>query len=255
MYITMFLLGLFSGTITGLLSIGGGIILIFTLMILLPFIFDTHFPMQVIAGLAIMQAFFSTLSGGLYYVRTKLVDIKIVLMIGIPAFFGGIMGVMLASHSPEIFLQIFFASLAILASIVMQIPLKDGEGLKPFEFTYLSITLTIISSFIIGVLGGLVGLAAGFIFVPLMIFVFKLPIKKAIGSSLITCFLLSAGSFITILSVGSLPLGYGVMLIIGGILGAQIGGRITKQLNSIVLKRIAAYSILIISVKLFFDLF
>jgi uncharacterized protein len=257
MYITMLLIGFLSGMITGLLSIGGGIILIFTLMFILPLIAGKAFPMHTIAGFAIMQTFFSTLSGGISYIRTKLVDRKIILIMGIPAFLGGMLGVFLATYSSDFLLRIIFASLAVLAAIVMQIPYKTAEDSEPepFQFTFLTATLTVIASITIGISGGLVGIAAGFIFVPFMIFVYKLPIKKAIGSSLITCFLLSAGSLITKLSISSLPIGYGVMMITGGIIGAQIGGRITKRLNSLTLKRIAAYSILIISVKLFYDIF
>jgi len=85
--------------------------------------------------------------------------------------------------------------------------------------------------------------------------IYKLSIKQAIGSSLVICFLLSFGSLIIKLSFDTIQWKYGVILIFGGILGAQIGGRISKKLNSIVLKRIAAYSIILVSVKLFYDLF
>ncbi|MCA0174555.1 sulfite exporter TauE/SafE family protein [Bacillus sp. RAR_GA_16] len=255
MYLIMLAIGLFCGIITGLLSIGGGIILVFSLMLLLPLISGAQFPMQTIAGLSIMQSVFSTASGGYFYIRSKLVDRKIVMMIGVPAFFGGMIGVLIANSSSDTLLRIIFTCLAISAAVIMQVPYKSNENPKPFQFKLSSTTLTIIGSAGIGVLGGLVGVAAGFIFVPLMIFVYRLPIKQAIGSSLITCFLLAVGSFITKLSVETVPLGYGTMLIIGGILGAQIGGRITMSLQSITLKRIAAYSILIISIKLFYDLF
>ncbi|MFG6150653.1 sulfite exporter TauE/SafE family protein [Halobacillus sp. B23F22_1] len=248
-------IGLFCGMITGLLSVGGGIILVFSLMLLLPLISGTHFTMQTIAGLSIMQTVFSTASGGYFYIQNQLVDKIVVLRLGIPAFIGGMIGVIIASNSSDFILRVIFAGLAIAAAVIMQIPNKPQEKHTSFHFSPLSSTLTVIAGLSIGTIGGLVGVAAGFIFVPLMIFVYKLPIKKAIGSSLITCFLLAVGSFITKLSVEAVPLGYGIMLIIGGVLGAQIGGRITLNLRSITLKRFAAYSILIISIKLFYDLF
>lgn len=251
----MLAIGLVCGIITGLLSIGGGIILVFALMLLLPIMSGTQFSMQTIAGLSIMQSVFSTASGGYYYIRTKLVDKKIVLMIGLPAFFGGMIGVLIANNSSDLALRIIFASLAVSAAIIMQVPYTSNESSEPYQFRTVSSILTIIGSIIIGILGGLVGVAAGFIFVPLMIYVYKLPIKKAIGTSLITCFLLAVGSFIIKLGVEAVPIGYGIMLIIGGVIGAQIGGRITMNLKSITLKRIAAYSILVISMKLFYDLF
>ena len=254
MLITLFVIGLLSGVITGSLSVGGGIILIFSLLFFPPLILDTRISMHTIVGLSIMQSVFSSLSGGYYYLRSNLVDCPIVLWVGIPAMFGGMLGVFLASNASEIALQIIFVSLSVLSAIIMQIPLSSNEEYNSFSFTFLSSTLTIITSFLIGVLGGLVGLGAGFIFVPLLIYIYKLPIKKAIGSSLGICFLLSLGSLIIKLSVDVIPIGQGIILIIGGIRGAQIGGHISKNLNSIPLKRIAAYSILLVSAKLFYDL-
>ncbi len=255
MYVTMLLIGFLSGIFTGLLSIGGGIILVFMLMFVFPLLTGKTFPMHTIAGFSIMQTFFSTLSGGFYYIRHKLVVRKVVLIMGIPAFIGGMIGVLLASYSSDFLLRTIFAFLAVTAAIVMQIPYKSNEESEPFNFTIFSIILTVLACFMIGISGGLVGIAAGFIFVPLMIFVFKLPIKTAIGSSLLICFLLASGSLITKLGISSIPTGYAFMLILGGIAGAQIGGRITKRLNSITLKRIAAYLILLVSIKLFFDIY
>ncbi|WNS76213.1 sulfite exporter TauE/SafE family protein [Bacillus sp. DTU_2020_1000418_1_SI_GHA_SEK_038] len=255
MYLTMLLIGFLSGMITGLLSIGGGIIVVFMLMFVFPLLTGKTFPMHTIAGFSIMQTFFSTLSGGFYYIRNKLVERKVVLIMGIPAFIGGMIGVLLASYSSDFLLRTIFAFLAVTAAIVMQIPYKSNEESEPFKFTIFSTILTVLACFMIGISGGLVGIAAGFIFVPLMIFVFKIPIKNAIGSSLLICFLLASGSLITKLSISSIPIGYAFMLIIGGIVGAQIGGRITKRLNSITLKRIAAYLILLVSIKLFFDIY
>ncbi|WP_017378850.1 sulfite exporter TauE/SafE family protein [Paenisporosarcina sp. TG-14] len=254
MLLTLFVIGLLSGIITGLLSVGGGIILIFSLLFFPPLILETRISMQTIAGLSIMQSVFSSLSGGYFYMRSKLVDFSIVLRVGIPAMFGGMLGVLLAINTSEITLQITFVSLSVLSAIIMQIPLGSNVESNVFSFTTLSSTLTIITSLLIGVLGGLVGLGAGFIFLPLMIYIYKLPIKKAIGSSLGIGFLLSFGSLIMKLSVDVIPIGQGMILIFGGILGAQIGGRISNIMNSITLKRIAAYSILLVSAKLLYDL-
>jgi uncharacterized protein len=255
MFITLFFIGLLSGMITGLLSVGGGIILIFLLMFIPPIFLKTNLSMHTIAGFSIMQAVFSTLSGGIYYIRNKLVDFKIVYIVGIPSMFGGVLGVLIADITSEFVLKTIFATLSILSAIIMQIPYSSVEKSKPFSFTPLSTILSILVSLLIGVLGGLVGLGAGFIFVPLLIFAYRLPIKKAIGSSLITCFLLSFGSLITKLSVDEIPFAEGILLIVGGIIGAQIGGRLAKIMKSITLKKFAAYSILLISVRLFYDLF
>ncbi|MGO4887436.1 sulfite exporter TauE/SafE family protein [Anaerobacillus sp. MEB173] len=255
MLITMFVIGLISGMITGLLSVGGGIILIFALIFIPPLVAQTYFPMQTIAGFSIMQAFFATFSGAIYYFREKLIDKGVVIYLGIPAFFGGIVGVIIAHNTSDMFLRIVFAVMAMLAAIVMQLPNKTNED-KPYEFTKKSYVYSIIGGITIGIVGGLIGLGAGFIFVPVMIYFYHLNVKKAIGSSLITCFLLATGSLLTKLAfIESTSIQLGIAIIVGGIIGAQLGGRLGKRLSPVMLKRIAAYSILIISIKVVFDLF
>ncbi len=250
----MLVIGLISGIITGLLSVGGGIILIFFLLVLPPILLQSYFPMQTIAAFSIMQAFFATLSGAFYYIREKLIDLEIVLYLGVPAFFGGILGVMIAHSITDFALRVVFAILAATAAVVMFIPNRSNiEG--PFKFTAISYVLSGAGGILIGVIGGMVGLSAGFIFVPVMIYLYRLSVKKAIGTSLATCFLLAAGSFLAKLGAGAVSIEMGVALVAGGVIGAQIGGRIGKRLPSLVLKRTAAFSIFLISIKVVYDLF
>lgn len=254
MVITMFIIGLISGVITGLLSVGGGIISIFALILLPPLVLQTHFSMQTIAGFSIMQAFFSTLSGAYYYIREKVIDKGVAIYIGVPAFFGGSVGVLIAHTTTDTLLRIIFTVFSIAAAIVMQIPFKTNEN-NDYQFSAGSRILSIAGGLTIGMIGGMIGLSAGFIFVPAMVFFYHLTIKKAIGTSLITCFLLAAGSFIVKIALGAISLKLGFSLIIGGMIGAQIGGRISKRTEPLILKRIAAYSILLISIKMIYDLF
>lgn len=251
----MLLIGLFSGFTTGLLSIGGGFVSIFSLLFLPGLITGNNFTMQTITGFSMMLAFFSTLSGSYYYLKEKLIDLKVVLFLGIPSLFGGMAGALAANYLHEFTLKVIFLILGILAAILMLIPSKPVENLNSSSFTNLLVIFSIVSGILIGFLGGLIGLAAGFIFVPFIMYIYKLSIKKSIGTSLITCFLLSFGSLLMKLSIGSFPIGLGIMLVIGGIFGAQIGGKINNLLPSLVLKKVAALSILIISLKLLLDVF
>lgn len=249
----MLLIGFLCGIITGLLSVGGGIVLIFTLIFVLPTVADINYSMQTITGFSIMQTFFSTLSGGYYYFKNKIIDSKIVLIMGVPAMIGGVLGSVLANQSSDFLLQLIFAVTSVIASLAMQIPRKTaGNKIKVNRFI---LFVTALVSIIIGLIGGMVGLGAGFLFIPIMIHVLKMDIRKAIGSSLLTAFLLSTGSFITKLSSGSIPILLGASLIIGAVIGAQIGGRISAKINPNTLKKIAGYAVIIIGIRSLIGLF
>jgi uncharacterized membrane protein YfcA len=69
----LFFLGMFRGILTGLLSVGGGLVLIATLLTVPP-LFQIQFSMQTISGFSIIQAFFATVSGAIYYLKAQLFD-------------------------------------------------------------------------------------------------------------------------------------------------------------------------------------
>ncbi|MDQ0337966.1 putative membrane protein YfcA [Caldalkalibacillus uzonensis] len=255
MSLTLFLIGLISGVVTGLLSIGGGIILISFLIIIPPLILKETFTMQTIAGFAMLLAFFSTLSGSIYYWRARLIERNVVLFLGVPSFFGAMLGSFLSEYTPEKILKIIFIILAVGAVIILQISQNPNHADQRFRFQPYSAVLTVGAGIVIGGIGGLIGLAAGFIYVPFMTYFFKFPIKKAIGSSLNTCFLLACGGLAIKFGVHSIALGLGFSLVLGGIIGAQLGGIIGKFLSPLILKEVATLLISLICIKLIYDLF
>lgn len=254
MLIMMFLIGLLCGLITGLISIGGGIFIILSLILIPPIVVQKNFTMQEIASLSIMQTFFSSLSGSLFYIKERLINKEIAIYLGIPSFCGGIIGVIVAHSISEFLLRVIFAILAVSTAIIMQIPHSMTEN-KSFEFTWKTRVFSIIGGGSIGCIGGVIGLGAGFIFVPAFLYLYHLPLKKAIGTSLITILFLSTGSLLAKINIATVPYDLGISLIIGGIIGAQLGGRLNKRFSSLVLKKITSFIIVLVSLKILYDLF
>jgi uncharacterized membrane protein YfcA len=246
----LFVIGMFSGIITGLLSVGGGFILIICLLMVPP-LFHIQLSLQAITFFAIIQAFFATISGAIYYLKSKLVDHSMILFMGLPAMFGGAAGSFLSQFLLDSVLKIIFAAMATAASVMMLFPSRSSEYDNAKKF---SKTLAVAIGFSTGVIGGLIGVAAGFIFVPVLMYIFKLPIRKAIGSSLITCFLLALGGGIVKVGTQSIPMEMVAVLVGGGIIGAQLGGRLNKFIKTMILKKMVAVVIGAISIRIFFKI-
>src|SRR5699024_5498720 len=95
-----------------------------------------------------------------YYFKNKIIDSKIVLIMGVPAMIGGVLGSVLANQSSDFLLQLIFAVTSVIASLAMQIPRKTaGNKIKVNRFI---LFVTALVSIIIGLIGGMVGLGAGF---------------------------------------------------------------------------------------------
>lgn len=84
----------------------------------------------------------------------------------------------------SIFLMVLFALMMLLASVSMIREKKAGNGDNNGrqQFNY---PLILLEGAIVGVLTGLVGAGGGFLIIPALIFLSKLPMKQAVGTSLL----------------------------------------------------------------------
>lgn len=250
----MFFIGLICGLITGLISVGGGIFVIIALILFPPLIAQNSFTMQEITIFSIIQTFFSSLSGSLFYLKESLLDKNIALYFGIPSLFGGIIGVIIAHSISESILKTIFSILAVSAAITILIPSTPNDQ-KSLKFTWRVRVISMVGGFSVGVLGGVTGIGAGFLLVPLFISLYHLPLKKAIGTSLVTILLLSTGSFLAKINITEVPFVLVTALIIGSVIGAQTGGRLNRIFSPLLLKKIISFAIIIVSFRMLYDLF
>jgi uncharacterized membrane protein YfcA len=82
----------------------------------------------------------------------------------------------------EIFLMVFFAAIMLLASFSMI--RKPAENTNP-DPTKPSLLPMLLQLAVVGVFIGLVGAGGGFLIIPALVFMAKLPMRKAIGTSLL----------------------------------------------------------------------
>ncbi len=85
----------------------------------------------------------------------------------------------------NVFIMIFFAMIMFLAAISMirnKTTEADNEDLAHIQFNY---TLIIIEGFVVGTLTGFVGAGGGFLIIPALVMFAKLPMRLAIGTSLL----------------------------------------------------------------------
>ncbi|HSL89332.1 MAG TPA: sulfite exporter TauE/SafE family protein [Ignavibacteriaceae bacterium] len=82
----------------------------------------------------------------------------------------------------DLFVMIFFAVLMILAAISMIKNNKPDIIVNEQSFNY---PLIMVEGFIVGILTGLVGAGGGFLIIPALVLLAKLPMKIAVGTSLL----------------------------------------------------------------------
>src|SRR5699024_5631934 len=113
------------------------------------------------------------------------------LSILIGSFFGGFGSDFILDKS----INIVYALLATIAAIMMFIPKKEINYISINEVTF-NKSLAVGLSFFVGVFSGIVGAAGGFIIVPIMLVILKIPTRITIASSLAIVFISSIGATI-----------------------------------------------------------
>ncbi|HVO75612.1 MAG TPA: sulfite exporter TauE/SafE family protein, partial [Ignavibacteriaceae bacterium] len=158
------------------------------------------------------------------------------------------------------FLQIFFAVIFILAAVRMYF---ENNSRNFFPDIILNETYLPVFGIIVGGISAFAGIGGGILFVPIMIYLYGIEIKKAIGtssivtactmiSSSISYFLQRTGGFMVPYQVGYVYLLAGLPLGIASAFGSLSGVKIVLQTSQARLKKIFAVLLIVIVIKIIF---
>lgn len=107
----------------------------------------------------------------------------------------------------------------------------------------------------VGVLAAIMGVGGGFIMVPFMVYLLRMPMHVVVGTSLFqilfTCINVTIMQALTNHTVDFI---LAVILLAGSTLGAQVGARLSKRLKGDQLKVLLASLVLLVMFKMLFDL-
>lgn len=146
----------------------------------------------------------------------------------------------------SIFIMIFFAIVMLLASFSMISGKKAVSTSKVKHINY-NYPLIAFEGTVIGVFSGIVGAGGGFLIIPTLVLLAKLPMKKAVGTSLCVVAVNSLFGFVGDLS--NFQIDWKFLLLFTGIsiLGILLGSYLSKFISSHKLKRSFGYFTLIMA--------
>lgn len=262
-------LGLVVGCISGLFGVGGG----FILTPLLNVFFGI--PYNVAVGSSLAQMVFTAFSGSMRHVRQGNVDYKLALAFFAGAVFGVRAGIsILGSFSSEIkycirghivsqldfsMSIIYLVFLISVGSYMLYETLRAkgpdcevetgisreirGISLAP-RFCFSSLGKKPISiwpvlglGLFIGCLSGLLGVGGGFILLPVLVYILGVPTKTAIGISIVQTFCTALFGALNHFMSGNVDTVLVMLILIGSVLGAQIGAWLTTRINCVSLRK------------------
>ncbi len=253
-YLLIGILGLLSGFLSGLLGIGGGIIMAPLLLCIPPLFGLEALPMQTVAGLTVIQGLVACIGGTVSHNRFHAVSQRLILYMGLPIFLAAAAGGAAAGLVSNDVLLFIFATLAFSAALLMILPGQSEKEHPDVGALHFNRIRAISTASGVGLLGGLVGQGGSFILIPLMTSYVKIPTRIAIGSNLAIVILSSSAALIGKAVTGQMVWLYTLPLIPTVAPAAIFGGYVSHKVPVHQLRILLAILIGLAAIRLWFSL-
>jgi len=248
------------GVSLGLIGSGGSILTV----PLLVYFFHVAPLLATTYSLAIVGL--SSIAGVISRLKQKLIDFKTIFIFGIPSIigvfssrkyllpaipeqiYGGAHFILTKSH----FIMLFFATLMLIAALSMILGKnkEEEEGVLPvYGFTLMLV------GFCEGSLTGIVGAGGGFLIIPALVILAKLPMKKAIATSLIIISIKSLVGFSGDLLHTAVDLSFLSKIILLATTGIITGNYLNKKMDGTKLKKGFGFFVLAMALIIFIEQF
>jgi len=252
---TLVVLGGIGGFAAGFLGVGGGVLLFPLLLYIPPLVGVESLDVKSVAALVMTQVFCATLVGGAAHWRHGRVHGQLVCIAAVVTMAGSFLGGMASKWVSEEFLLLLFGVVTVLAATMMFLPApaEDGhEGTLQEKIVIYPLPLAVLAG-LTGTVVGFLG-AGNFLFVPLLTYVLKVPIRTAIGSNLIIAMFSTFSGFVGKLLTGQVPFQMALAVVLGAALGALGGERSHSQVSPRMLRYIYAGVVGLIAIRIWLTL-
>ena len=273
-------LGAVVGFISGLFGIGGG-------FLMTPVLVFLGIPAPVAVASEANHVAASSMSGVISYTRRRAVDFKMGAVLAAGGAVGAVVGVeifrwllllgqadLVVSLSYLIFLGVI-GGLMLTESVGAILRRRRGQAAPPprdrrpvwlyglplkVRFPrsrlYISVIPPVALGMFVGILSAIMGVGGGFILVPAMIYVLRMPAAVVVGTSLFQIIITT--SIASLLQAGrnqTVDIVLATLLLIGGVIGAQFGARASARFRAEELRALLAIIVLAVGVNMGLALF
>jgi uncharacterized protein len=279
--VMVFAMGGLVGLLSGLFGVGGG-------FLMTPLLIMVGIPPTVAAASDSNQIVGASTSGTLAHYRLGNVDFKMGILLLVGGTLGGVLGVQIikilrATGNADFLIKITYVLMLgfvggyMLLETIQNLRRSKAVGVDdspksesryaqlmqrlPFQMRFdksgieLSLLLPVVLGGFVGVLAAIMGVGGGFIMVPVMVYLLRMPMHVVVGTSLFqilfTCVVVTIMQAKTNHTVDFV---LALILLVGSTLGAQVGAKLSRRLQGEQLKLILACVVLLVMAKMLLDL-
>lgn len=263
------IISLGSGFLGALLGLGGGVIMVPLLIFLL------DVPIHIAAGASIIAVVATSSAATSVYVKNEITNTRLGMFLELATTIGALTGASIMSVVSESFLQVLLGASLLYAAIVMLNKMRGTSTIwtnKPNDWLAERLSLggsywddaigaqidygvhctlpTFLISYIAGIISGLLGIGGGGIKVPAMNVISNIPMKVAVATSNFMIGVTASASALVYLRHGYCDFFITAPVVLGTIIGSNLGARATKQIRGASLKLFFVLVLLILGLRM-----
>jgi uncharacterized membrane protein YfcA len=174
--------GLVASFLSGLLGIGGGLVLTPLLLYLPPILGGAAIPVKIVTGFTIVQAISGSLLGALRHRAYGNVSSRLVWLMGPPSALASLIGAFVSRDTPDNVILLIFAVLAFAGAIMLLLPVTPRD--ERADEIRVDRKLAIAIALVLGFFGGMVGIGGIAFIIAALVYLLRVPPRIAIGTSL-----------------------------------------------------------------------
>lgn len=254
------IVGILAGILAGMLGVGGGIIFVPALYSMLPLFNVNHNQLSyIVIGTSLFCIAITSFSSALNHYILKNVNLKFAILLSIGSITSSLLSVYYVVLIDPKILHYIFAVVFIAVAIRMFFSSKTNEQQKNEH--YLKSGYAVLFGVFVGIFIAFTGLGGGVLIVPILIYIFGVKTKTAIGTSALTIFATTIAAAISFsfhsangnanfLQVGFVYLLAGIPIGLGAAFGARQGVKLAVKSHPEKLKKYFSVLLIIIVVKI-----
>ncbi len=249
---TLVVLGAVGVFVSGLVGVGGAIVMIPLLLYVPPLLGVAHFDIKVVAGATMVQVLAASLTAALTHGRHAYVHRPLALLGGVSMAAGSLVGAVASRFvSGRALLEVFAVMATVALPLMFVPPARMTEVPADLGFSRLA---AIVLMGLIGVMSGMVGAGGAFLTVPVLVGVLQIPVRLAIGTSLAMTAMSALMGAVGKALTGQVSLGPAMSIVVGSLIGARVGALVSPRVPVGVLRGALVVVIAAVMVRVWRDL-
>ncbi len=226
MFVELIFLGLIIGFMSGMFGIGGGVVLIPSLMLI-------GFCMKSAIGVSVMQMMFSSIYGSFLNRKRGTIVLKEGIFLGFGGFVGAQgSGFLVTVLSVETLKYVFLASVCLTIYKTLITPKNSSEIRIGSNFMLFAL------GFCAGLIAISIGIGGGIFIVPVLMGFMNYDIRKAVALGLFFVVFSSVSGFISLSLFGHIDYGSGLIVGISSLVGVFFGVKYAHLIDKKIHKRL-----------------